>query len=102
MYINPARGISSDVCGSSIPLYPLYLLACQVRITVGDSGLCFCVCVTSFGCSLSPFLWILHRRFGPRSVSGYGGGGGGGVERQLKSEQNELGGKVCTLIGTDW
>ena len=29
-------------------LCTLYLLACQVRVTVGDSGLCCCVCVTSF------------------------------------------------------
>ena len=29
-------------------LCPLYLLACQARVTVGDSGLCCCVCVTSF------------------------------------------------------
>ena len=28
-------------------LCTLYLLACQVRVTVGDSGLC-CVCLTSF------------------------------------------------------
>ena len=26
----------------------IYLYACQVRVTVGDSGLCCCVCVTSF------------------------------------------------------
>ena len=25
----------------------VYLLTCQVRVTVGDSGLCCCVCVTS-------------------------------------------------------
>ena len=29
-------------------LCALYLLACQVRVTVGDLGLCCCVCVTSF------------------------------------------------------
>ena len=29
-------------------LYILYLFACQVRITVCDSGLCCCVCVMSF------------------------------------------------------
>ena len=29
-------------------LRTLYLLACQVRVTVGDSGLCCCTCVTSF------------------------------------------------------
>ena len=35
---------------------PLYLLPCQVRVTVGDSGLSKCcgVCVTSFECSLTP------------------------------------------------
>ena len=31
-------------------LCTLYLLACQVRVTVGDSGLCYCVCVTAFEC----------------------------------------------------
>ena len=31
-----------------VSLFTLYLLACQVRVTIGDSGLCCCVCVTSF------------------------------------------------------
>ena len=37
-----------------VPLYlwwslcTLYLHACQVRVTVGDSGLCCCACVTTF------------------------------------------------------
>ena len=31
-------------------LCTLYLLACQVKAIVGDSGLCCCVCVTSFQC----------------------------------------------------
>ena len=35
-------------------LYTLYLHACQVRVTVGDSGLCCCVCVTSFKCYWMP------------------------------------------------
>ena len=34
-------------------LCTLYLLACQVRVTVGHSGLC-CVCVTSFKRELTP------------------------------------------------
>ena len=29
-------------------LYTLYVLTCLVIVTVGDSGLCCCVCVTSF------------------------------------------------------
>ena len=29
-------------------LCSLYLHACQVRVTVGDSGLCCCTCVTYF------------------------------------------------------
>ena len=29
-------------------LCPLYLHACQVSIAIGNSGLCCCVCVTSF------------------------------------------------------
>ena len=32
----------------------LYLLACQVRVTGGDSGLCCCACVTSFERELTP------------------------------------------------
>ena len=28
-------------------LFTLYLLACQVRVTISDWGLCYCVCVTS-------------------------------------------------------
>ena len=43
------------VCSSSSITYYIYLstgntsvLARQVRVTVGDRGLCCCVCVTSF------------------------------------------------------
>ena len=32
----------------------LYLHACQVRVTVGDLGLCCCTCVTYFKCYLTP------------------------------------------------
>ena len=32
----------------------LYLLACQVKVTAGDSGLCYYVCVTSFERKLAP------------------------------------------------
>ena len=35
-------------------MYFVVLLASQVRDTVGDSGLCYCVCVTSFERLLSP------------------------------------------------
>ena len=31
-------------------LCTLYLHACQVRVTLGDSGLCCCTCVTYFRC----------------------------------------------------
>ena len=31
-----------------VELCTLYLHACQVRVTVGDSGLCCCTCVTHF------------------------------------------------------
>ena len=31
-----------------VELRPLYLHACQVRVTLGDSGLCSCASVTSF------------------------------------------------------
>ena len=30
------------------------LHTCQVRVTVGDSGLCCCTCVTYFECELTP------------------------------------------------
>ena len=36
-------------------LRTLYLHACQVRVTVGDSGLCCCTCVTYFELWLAPF-----------------------------------------------
>ena len=32
----------------------LYLLACQVRVAVGDSGLCYCACVKSFERQTTP------------------------------------------------
>ena len=35
-------------------LCTLFLLACQVRVTLGDSDLCCCVCVMSFARSLAP------------------------------------------------
>ena len=31
-----------------VELCTLYLHACQVKVTVGDSGLCCCACVMSF------------------------------------------------------
>ena len=31
-------------------LCPLYLYACQMRVTVGDSGFCCCTCITYFEC----------------------------------------------------
>ena len=45
----------------------LYLLACQLRATVGDSGLCCCVCVTTFERQLTPLCvdsaWVLWASF---------------------------------------
>ena len=61
-------------------LCPLYFLAYQLRVTVGDSDLCCCVCVTSIErYNELPCVLILHERSGPRSVSdcviaGYVGG----------------------------
>ena len=42
-------------------LCTLYLHACQVRVTVGDSGLCCCTCVTYFERQLPP-LRVDHAR----------------------------------------
>ena len=36
----------------TIIIYSIH--ACQVRVTVGDPGLCCCTCVTSFERSLTP------------------------------------------------
>ena len=41
-------------CASGGVYVPCIYTACQVRITVGDSGLCCCVCVTSFERELTP------------------------------------------------
>ena len=52
-------------------MYPLYLDACQVRVTEDNLGLCCCTCATYFQRQLTP-LWvklILHERSGPRTVS---------------------------------
>ena len=46
-------------------LCTLYLHMCQVRVTVGDSGLC-CICVTSFKTLMNSFVvLILQERSGP-------------------------------------
>ena len=40
-------------------LSTLHWLACQVRVTVGDSGLCCCVCLTSFERYIDSFVcWL--------------------------------------------
>ena len=56
-YINSTGGIlkvESNVPVVELINVPCLLLACQVRITVGDSGLCCCVWVTSFDHQLTP------------------------------------------------
>ena len=48
-------------------LCTLYLLACQVRVTAGDSGLCCCVHVASFECQLIPLVitsYLYHGAMG--------------------------------------
>ena len=57
-YVNSTRGIlkvESNVPVVELINVPCILLACQVRITVGDSGLCCCVCMASFDRQLTPF-----------------------------------------------
>ena len=41
-------------------LCTLYILVCQVRVTIGDSGLCCCVCVTSVERQLTPLCVDYH------------------------------------------
>ena len=76
---HPSKGVnqrSNDIthkCNNKDPrmylywsLCTSYLLACQVRVTAGKSGLC---CNLNVGCLLSthslPYLSILHRCSGP-------------------------------------
>ena len=48
-----------------------YFLACQVRATLGDSGLYCCVCVTSLERQLTPlFVGFVLLRFGANNISG--------------------------------
>ena len=35
-------------------MYLVYLHACQVRLTMGNVGLCYCTCVTYFERKLTP------------------------------------------------
>ena len=56
---------SEDV--SLVKLCTLYLLTCQLRSTVGGSGLCCCACVTSFKCWLTP-LWVYSPNKGVHSA----------------------------------
>ena len=44
-------------------IYTLYLLTCQVRATVGDWGLCCCVCVATFEHKLTPLCVDSAREF---------------------------------------
>ena len=61
--INSLERKLTPLCVDSARTF-LFLHACQVRVTVGDSGLCCCTCVTYLPC-----VSILHERSGPRSVS---------------------------------
>ena len=53
-------------------LCAVYLHACQVRVTVGNSGLCCCTCIMYFECQLTPLCvdsaWALWASFSFRFV----------------------------------
>ena len=55
-----------------LSLCALYLHACQVRVTAGNSGLCCCTCVMYFECQLTPLCvdsaWALWASFSFRFV----------------------------------
>jgi len=94
-YINSTKGTSSLDVLEDVPLvefmsfvfthmpgekrvYPwwslctLYLHACQVRVTKGDSGLCCCTCVKCISSANKlPSVLILHKHSGPCSVSDF-------------------------------
>ena len=51
-----------NIQGSSfgdVPLVEFMYFACQVRVTVGDSGLCCCTCVTYFDANYLPCVLTL-------------------------------------------
>ena len=56
----PLTALPLGYTGSLVRMYlwwswcTLYLHACQMRVTLGDSGLCCCTCVTYFKCQLTP------------------------------------------------
>ena len=61
-----------------------YSLACQVRATIGDSGLCYCcICVTSFKRGLTPLC--------DYSVDSFPSGGGTGREFPQWGQEEGLG-----------
>ena len=51
---------SDSSCFFILRIYPsggfctVYLHTCQVRVTIGDSGLCCCTCAMDFECTLTP------------------------------------------------
>ena len=60
----------------------MYLLAFLVRVTMGNSGLCRCVCVTSFDHQLTSLFVDSNNKHTQRDRQrrdGGGGGGGGGL-----------------------
>ena len=48
----------------------LVFYACQARVTVCDSGICCCTCVT-YGVDYLPCVLILQEHSGPHSVSDF-------------------------------
>ena len=58
--ISPTRSLNiSPTC-----LGTLYLHACQVRVTLGDAGICCCISVTYFERLLSPLCVSSIKRYG--------------------------------------
>ena len=68
-------------------LCTLYLHARQVRVTVGDTDLCCCVCVTYFERYLTPLRVVWRGTSGDRDPKGVGGGAGGGLRWWWRGEQ---------------
>ena len=48
--LKKGRGEGRASFSEDVSLVEFKYLACQMRVTLGDSGVCCCVCVTFFGC----------------------------------------------------
>ena len=66
--VQSVKGESTDTARWEVSLDTLYLLPCQVRVTVGHSGLCWVGLWCFSSTNYPPCLLALHKHSGPLSV----------------------------------